>query len=94
MCSGVDRGYTGTGEHPRPNKIYVRKSWKPGENPPAGVLKEARSSPIQTFTVGSGIKPDLSPAYAGGTRGLYRRSGVAPCPEERNKCINLIQARQ
>ncbi len=34
-------------------------------------------SPIQTFTVGTGTSP-VQPFRA---RGLYRRSGISPCPE-------------
>ncbi len=42
------------------------------------------SSPIQTITVGSGIQPDqlLSGHRAKNARGLYRRWGLAPRPED------------
>lgn len=38
------------------------------------------SSSIQTLTVGPGISPGRSAGWR--IRGLYRRSGITPCPEE------------
>jgi len=55
--------------------------------------RHALSSPIRTITVGSGISPDLlTPKVFRpvGARGLprkldYRRSGFAPCPENKRR---------
>ena len=44
------------------------------------------SSSIQTLTVGTGVSPVQFRLL--GSSGLYRRSGIAPCPEEVIFCKN------
>jgi len=43
-----------------------------------GLSQAALSSSIQTLTVGIGVSPILRRSV----RGLYRRSGISPCPED------------
>ena len=51
------------------------------------ILDQDTSSFIQTFTVGFGISPNLRAC----ARGLYRQSGIAPCPEDVLCSVVVIQ---
>jgi hypothetical protein len=67
------------------NKPENRKMFPGRESKQRREVLSCFPSSIQTITVGSGVAPgharsnDLSRDYK--ARGLYRRSGITPCPE-------------
>ena len=78
----------GTYEHRRIDTLTVTVHTSPCSR----AYRAAATSSIQTMTVGTGITPVherlrvptfLSIRYADrDARGLYRRSGISPCPED------------